>query len=57
MKFFEWNIEKNKRVYISLSEKEPVNIRTKAVEEGLPYQVLITSIIHKYLAGKLVERD
>ncbi len=50
-------IKRNKRVYIDLSEKELLNIRTKAVEEGLPYQALLSSIIHKYLSGKLVERD
>jgi hypothetical protein len=32
-------------------------IRRKAVDEGLPYQTLIASILHKFVTGKLVDKD
>ncbi len=50
----------------SISKKRPVNIRllesdieklkTKALIEGIPYQTLINSILHKYLNGTLIPR-
>jgi len=47
---------KDKRVNIRISEKDLVGIQKKAVEEGLPYQTLISSILHKFISGRLVER-
>lgn len=47
---------KDKRVNIRLSSPDLMDIQEKAAEEGLPYQTLIASIIHKYVSGKLVER-
>jgi len=48
-------LQKNKRINIRLSERDLFGIQTKAVEEGLPYQTLISSILHKYLSGSLRE--
>lgn len=48
-------MKKSKRINIRLSEKDLFGIQTKAIEEGLPYQTLISSILHKYLAGSLRE--
>jgi predicted DNA binding CopG/RHH family protein len=48
-------LQKNKRINIRLSEKDLLGIQTKAIEEGLPYQTLISSILHKYLRGMLIE--
>lgn len=45
--------KKNKRINIRLSNKDFRGIQIKAMEEGLPYQSLITSLIHKYVAGKI----
>ena len=39
---------KNKRINIRISEWDIVHIQRKAVEEGIPYQTLISSLIHKY---------
>ena len=50
-------MQKNKRINIRLSERDLFGIQTKATEEGLPYQTLISSILHKYLAGSLREAD
>ena len=49
-------MQKNRRINIRLSEKDLDGIKIKAMEEGIPYQTLISSIIHKYIAGKLVSR-
>ena len=46
---------KNKRINIRLSEKDLLNLKAKSLEEGLPYQTLIASIIHKYVSGKFRE--
>jgi len=43
---------KNKRINIRLSEKDISMLKIRALEEGLPYQTLISSIIHKYIYGK-----
>lgn len=47
---------KDRRVNIRLSTPDLMDIQEKAAEEGLPYQTLIASILHKYVSGKLVER-
>jgi len=46
---------KNKRINIRLSERDLANIKAKSLEEGIPYQTLIASIIHKYVSGKFIE--
>lgn len=47
---------KDKRVNIRISEKDLVGIQKRALVEGIPYQTLMSSILHKYLAGTLVEK-
>ncbi len=47
--------KKNKRINIRISEKDLADLKVKSLEEGMPYQTLITSILHKYISGKLVE--
>ncbi|MBD3339003.1 MAG: antitoxin [Candidatus Lokiarchaeota archaeon] len=47
---------KNKRINIRISEKDYIDIKSKSKEEGIPYQTLVSSIIHKYVTGKLVEK-
>ncbi len=47
---------KDRRVNIRISSKDLVGLQKRALEEGIPYQTLISSILHKYLAGSLVER-
>ncbi len=48
---------KNKRVNIRISERDMTELRKRAVEEGLPYQTLISSILHKYINGSLVSKS
>lgn len=48
---------KDRRVNIRLSAGDLQDIQVKALEEGLPYQTLIASILHKYVTGRLAERS
>jgi predicted DNA binding CopG/RHH family protein len=47
---------KDRRVNIRLSSGDLSDIQTKALEEGIPYQTLIASVLHKYGSGRLTER-
>jgi len=47
---------KRKRINIRLTERDFEKIKIKAIEEGLPYQSLISMLIHKYNEGKIVTR-
>jgi len=49
-------LRKNKRINIRLSEQDYSMIKDVAQDEGLPYQTLIASIIHKYINTKLLEK-
>ena len=46
---------KDKRVNIRLSSGDLSDIQIKALEEGVPYQTLIASVLHKYVTGRLSE--
>ena len=49
------SLRKDRRVNIRISERDLVGIQTRAVEEGLPYQTLISSVLHKFVTGRLRE--
>lgn len=49
-------LKKDKRINIRLSGIDLEILQNKAVNQGLPYQTLISSLIHKYVSGQLVER-
>ena len=48
--------KKDKRVNIRISTKNLEALQKKALEEGIPYQTLISSVLHKYIHGRLVEQ-
>lgn len=48
-----YSLNKQKRINIRMSERDLKKIRAKAIEEGIPYQSLISMLIHKYNEGKL----
>ena len=50
-------LKKDKRINLRLSQKDYHQIQIKAIEEGIPYQTLISSIVHKYLNGSLTPRS
>lgn len=47
---------KDQRVNICLSSGDLRDIQARALQEGMPYQTLIASILHKYVTGRLEER-
>ena len=49
-------LKKNRRINLRFTEKDYTQIQIKAVEEGVPYQTLISSLVHKYLTGALSVR-
>ena len=49
-------VRKDKRVNIRMSEKDLVSFQKEALEQGLPYQTLISSILHKYVNGRLTDK-
>ena len=46
---------KDRRLNIRLSSKDLEAIQKRALAEGLPYQTLVSSVLHKYAAGRLKE--
>ncbi len=46
---------KDQRMNIRISKRDLVHLKAKALEEGIPYQTLVTSIIHKYIHGNFRE--
>lgn len=48
-------LKKDKRITIRISNNVLTGLQKRALEEGLPYQTLINSILHKFLSGKLRE--
>ena len=46
--YAKYALQKNKRINIRIAERDLIRIQAMAVEEGLPYQTLIASILHKY---------
>ena len=43
-------LRKDKRVNIRMTERDLLHFKKKAAEEGIPYQTLISSILHKYIS-------
>ncbi|WP_298632531.1 hypothetical protein [uncultured Umboniibacter sp.] len=47
--------KKDKRINIRISSRDLQAIQSRSLQEGMPYQTLIASIIHKYVSGSLVD--
>jgi len=47
---------KDRRVNIRISEKDLLDLQKRALREGIPYQTLIASVLHKYVNGLLIEK-
>jgi len=52
-KIAENSILKKKNINLRLTVKDFKKLKIKSLQEGIPYQTLITSAVHKYLADKL----
>lgn len=48
--------QKDSRINIRISSRDLRMLQKKALMEGLPYQTLIASLLHKYVEGRLVEQ-
>lgn len=47
---------KTRRVNLRVTERDFNLAHDRAREEGIPYQTLLSSVIHKYLSGRLIEK-
>ncbi|MEK6537178.1 MAG: antitoxin [Actinomycetota bacterium] len=56
-KYADATFRKDRRINIRLSEKDLLAIQKRALEEGIPYQTLISSLLHKYVSDRFVEKD
>jgi len=48
------SLKKDERINIRLASKDLMGLQKKAMQEGLPYQTLISSVLHKYVTGQLI---
>ncbi len=49
--------KKDARINIRLSSKDLRGLQKRALAEGIPYQTLVASVLHKYVEGRLREQD
>ena len=49
--------KKDKRVNIRMSEMDLELLQERALIEGLPYQTLMSSVLHKYVTGRLTDKS
>ncbi len=49
-------LRKDKRVNIRISSHDLERLQKKAIEDGIPYQTLIASLIHRFVSGRLVNK-
>ena len=50
-------LKKDQRINIRLSSNDLEALKTSAVELGLPYQTLVSSVLHQYVAGSLARKS
>ena len=48
-------LRKDSRVNIRISSRDLEALQAKAVEDGMPYQTLMASVLHRYVSGRLRE--
>ena len=46
---------KDRRINIRISEKDLLALQRRAIREGIPYQTLVSSVLHKFVTGAFVE--
>ncbi|MBZ0110735.1 MAG: hypothetical protein K8F52_18935 [Candidatus Scalindua rubra] len=50
------SFKKDRRINLRMSSRDVIALQTKALEEGIPYQTLMSSILHKFVTGRLIEK-
>jgi len=53
----EATFKKDARINIRLSSRDLRSLQTRAVREGMPYQTLVSSVLHKFVDGQLVDKS
>lgn len=48
-------LKKDTRLNIRISSQDLKNLQKRAMEEGLPYQTFVSSLLHRYVTGRLVD--
>jgi predicted DNA binding CopG/RHH family protein len=48
-------LAKDRRVNVRLSSRDLEELQARAAEEGMPYQTLLSSVLHKFVTGRLVD--
>ena len=48
-------LKKDTRLNIRISSQDLKSLQKRAIEDGLPYQTFVSSLLHKYVTGRLVE--
>lgn len=54
-KYAEAMFKKDARINIRISSRDLRGLQKKALSEGIPYQTLVASVLHKYVEGRLHE--
>ena len=49
-------LEKHEKIDIEIPERDLKELQRRSIEEGLTYKTFITSILHKFITGKLVDQ-
>jgi predicted DNA binding CopG/RHH family protein len=52
----EATFKKDARINIRLSSKDLRALQARALKEGIPYQTLVSSVLHKFVDGQLVDK-
>jgi len=55
-KYAKRSLKKDQRISIRMSKQALIGIKARAADEGIPYQTLISSIVHRYIMGGLAAR-
>ena len=56
-KYAEATFKKDRRINIRISNRDLQALKKRALAEGIPYQTLVSSILHKYVDDRLVDRE
>ena len=52
----EATFKKDARINIRLSSRDLRSLQARALKEGIPYQTLVSSILHKFVDGQLIDK-
>jgi len=53
----EATFKKDARINIRLSSRDLRSLQTRALSEGMPYQTLVSSVLHKFVDGQLIDKS